>query len=647
MALIKCTECGKEFSDKAPACPNCGCPTSEIVKMTPGGSVNSAVEKQMLDLVEGVLAAAREAGASFELASDDVKKLADRTNIDLFGSTARQDTSRIVEAAVSACDSLYTSYQNLIPKLDGACRPLLAKRPGPKAVRAVAGAIAWLNEESEIENNYAITFNGDNLGNAVKAKYIPSPVNLAIQGFWESEFYRFPDHAEAEAFWKKLREEHVNKAARAEMEARQKELESKRAYREWERQQAEEKKEKRRAEEEARKERHSSQADKIRERMEYARPAKAMFSSNMMGTYAYITDRGKPTLCGRVSVLQRNYDPDDISKMADLCQIAINNDGIFGLTREGRVLMNSSTDYIKKSFGYSVISSWRDIKKIACTNYCLVGLRYDGTCVATKFKSDGTPTYNGEGDVEAWRNIVDIVCGSSYTVGLKKDGTVCYCGKVDATWVDLSRSQKWTNIVLLYADYCQLIGLKKDGTLVQTGNWDLSLVSMAKDIVDITVCDRKLFVLQSDGHVIGIVQDWVEQKKDGIIVPKLNDAVAIFRERDTTLVVLKETGDLVKYESNNLQQYESNLIHVQPEPIAKLSWNYAVYQKAERERIKRKEDQIQAEKEAREAAERKKHEEEALLADRRAKNLCQHCGGELEKKLFGWKCKSCGQRKDY
>lgn len=31
MALIKCTECGKEFSDKASACPNCGCPTSEMI----------------------------------------------------------------------------------------------------------------------------------------------------------------------------------------------------------------------------------------------------------------------------------------------------------------------------------------------------------------------------------------------------------------------------------------------------------------------------------------------------------------------------------------------------------------------------------------------------------------------------------------
>lgn len=35
MALIKCEDCGKEFSDKASACPNCGCPiTKETKKVT-------------------------------------------------------------------------------------------------------------------------------------------------------------------------------------------------------------------------------------------------------------------------------------------------------------------------------------------------------------------------------------------------------------------------------------------------------------------------------------------------------------------------------------------------------------------------------------------------------------------------------------
>ncbi len=34
MALIVCSECGKNFSDKASACPECGCPTSEIITNT-------------------------------------------------------------------------------------------------------------------------------------------------------------------------------------------------------------------------------------------------------------------------------------------------------------------------------------------------------------------------------------------------------------------------------------------------------------------------------------------------------------------------------------------------------------------------------------------------------------------------------------
>lgn len=34
MSLINCPECGKEFSDKAFACPNCGCPSTELNNYT-------------------------------------------------------------------------------------------------------------------------------------------------------------------------------------------------------------------------------------------------------------------------------------------------------------------------------------------------------------------------------------------------------------------------------------------------------------------------------------------------------------------------------------------------------------------------------------------------------------------------------------
>lgn len=43
MALIVCPECGKSFSDRAPACPECGCPTSEIV-----GQSSNASEGQII-----------------------------------------------------------------------------------------------------------------------------------------------------------------------------------------------------------------------------------------------------------------------------------------------------------------------------------------------------------------------------------------------------------------------------------------------------------------------------------------------------------------------------------------------------------------------------------------------------------------------
>lgn len=41
MALITCPECGKQFSDKATACPNCGFPTSELTNLNPSESESS------------------------------------------------------------------------------------------------------------------------------------------------------------------------------------------------------------------------------------------------------------------------------------------------------------------------------------------------------------------------------------------------------------------------------------------------------------------------------------------------------------------------------------------------------------------------------------------------------------------------------
>lgn len=57
MSLIICSECGKEYSDKANACPNCGCPTN-------------AVSENKYDFIEKDMAANREMMRIQELQSE-------------------------------------------------------------------------------------------------------------------------------------------------------------------------------------------------------------------------------------------------------------------------------------------------------------------------------------------------------------------------------------------------------------------------------------------------------------------------------------------------------------------------------------------------------------------------------------------------
>lgn len=45
MALIKCSECGKEISDKAPACIHCGCPMDLLKKSSSNIQVTKSMKK--------------------------------------------------------------------------------------------------------------------------------------------------------------------------------------------------------------------------------------------------------------------------------------------------------------------------------------------------------------------------------------------------------------------------------------------------------------------------------------------------------------------------------------------------------------------------------------------------------------------------
>ena len=71
MALITCTECGKEFSDKAPVCPNCGCP----VELMDSGNDTTSEETESSSIWGAVQTTAQNAMDSWKDSYRATKKV--------------------------------------------------------------------------------------------------------------------------------------------------------------------------------------------------------------------------------------------------------------------------------------------------------------------------------------------------------------------------------------------------------------------------------------------------------------------------------------------------------------------------------------------------------------------------------------------
>jgi hypothetical protein len=127
-----------------------------------------------------------------------------------------------------------------------------------------------------------------------------------------------------------------------------------------------------------------------------------------------------------------------------------------GLKEDGTVV---ATGY--NSSGELNVSTWTNIKAVAAGLYRTVGLKEDGTVVAVG--SNG----NGQLDVSTWTNIKAIAAGTYHTVGLKEDGTVVAVGSNGTGQLDVST---WTNIKAISAGRYHTVGLNEDGTVVAVGS---------------------------------------------------------------------------------------------------------------------------------------------------------------------------------
>ena len=158
-------------------------------------------------------------------------------------------------------------------------------------------------------------------------------------------------------------------------------------------------------------------------------------------------------------------------------------------------------DYSEDNRGQTDISKWNDIVEVAAGAYHTVGLRTDGTVIATAFQADHYMGYDGQCDVTGWTDIVSISAGACHTVALKLDGTVVATGHNGVGQCDV---RDWRDVIAIATGTNHTIGLKSDGTVIATGYNDCGQcnVHQWKNIVSIVAGGSHTIALKSNGTVL-------------------------------------------------------------------------------------------------------------------------------------------------
>ena len=148
-----------------------------------------------------------------------------------------------------------------------------------------------------------------------------------------------------------------------------------------------------------------------------------------------------------------------VQSWKDIVAIACGNHHVIGLKSDGTVVATGKNDESQ----CDMIRTWKNIVAIAGGSYHSVGLKSDGTVVV-----QGRNT-SGESNVDGWKDIVDIAAGPGVTVGLCWDGRIVMTGNTKYYW----DARSWENIVsIVFGGNSVLYGIKTDGTIVSAGECD-------------------------------------------------------------------------------------------------------------------------------------------------------------------------------
>ena len=168
----------------------------------------------------------------------------------------------------------------------------------------------------------------------------------------------------------------------------------------------------------------------------------------------------------------------NVGDWRNITAIACCNSRTVGLCTDGTAVATGWNNY-----GECNVKGWRDIIAIACGDSHTVGLCADGTVVPTECDDDSRCSVGDwrcnmtitkwadedECSLGKWWDIIAIDCGYYHTVGLRLDGTVVATGRNMYGQCDVSNC-RWENIVAVACSDRQTVGLCADGTVITTGD---------------------------------------------------------------------------------------------------------------------------------------------------------------------------------
>jgi len=172
------------------------------------------------------------------------------------------------------------------------------------------------------------------------------------------------------------------------------------------------------------------------------------------------------------------------------CTIAAGGRHTVGIRPDGTVVATGNNDD-----GQCNVDGWTDIWHVAAGFSHTVGLEEGGTVVATGNNDDGQCNVGG------WTDIGLVVAGDWHTVGLRNDGSVVATGKSDQGQCDVL---SWADIQQVTAGGAHTVGLESGGTVVATGrnNEEQCNVGGWTDIELVVAGYAHTVGLKDDGHVV-------------------------------------------------------------------------------------------------------------------------------------------------